>query len=191
MTPPRDLDALERLAKAATPGEWRVLTDYVAGRERWEPVAYCGTSHIWSDGPLVCDDGRADAAFIAAANPETVLALLARLKEVERRNGELATALRRCREAGLDVFGNWEDCDDCGPIADSGEADGCRIHTPTTVADNLAGAIDAAEDLLGPCQCGHDRMGHGDCDERACKTCACRGFALPPLPAPPGDEATT
>ena len=79
------LDELERLADAATPGPWR------------ECGAKDGCGLVWSepvDMPLATTDtdseeegisstrGRklADAAYIAAANPSTVKALIAEIR---------------------------------------------------------------------------------------------------------------
>lgn len=81
------LAELASLARAATPGPWR------AGRTR-EIVS---TSEVCIDtdiGPKVLlsgnsnfiADGERDAAFAAAANPVTVLALLARIAELEVQN---------------------------------------------------------------------------------------------------------
>jgi hypothetical protein len=64
-----DLDDLERLAKAATPGPWDAGT--------------C-EGEVWSDKLLVVWDALPnDAAYIAAANPPTILALIARLRAAE------------------------------------------------------------------------------------------------------------
>jgi hypothetical protein len=69
-----DLSALERLAKAATPGPWRNGAD---------PCHF--------DSPEVTDDKTfsyyvktdADAAFIAALSPSTALALIAHIRKLE------------------------------------------------------------------------------------------------------------
>lgn len=75
-----DLDAIEQSARAATPGPW----EYVAFRhmqhdvftpEDDRPLAEgAGTIHCWH---------AADARHIATANPSTVLALVARVRELE------------------------------------------------------------------------------------------------------------
>jgi hypothetical protein len=62
-----DLDELERLARAATPGPWQaagysVTHEYKPGVSEAVAVSHIARPH--------------DAAFIAAANPETVLALI-------------------------------------------------------------------------------------------------------------------
>lgn len=74
-----DRTQLRALATAATPGPWEYI-----------PTApNRGVDFVRTElGPTVCDFGgypptRADAAFIAAANPTAVLALLDELRECE------------------------------------------------------------------------------------------------------------
>ncbi len=95
MTPcPLDLDALEKLAREATSGRWEAYS------------ASCCPDMGGVEGPKrsVCASvvGRyghpmslADAQFIAAASPETVLALIARVRGLEAETGGLMT---RCKE---------------------------------------------------------------------------------------------
>jgi hypothetical protein len=74
---PLDLDAIEATARAATPGEWRVA-DWT-GDHRVGVEAFHGAGRR----PICVTDELADAAHIAAANPATVLALVARIREFE------------------------------------------------------------------------------------------------------------
>ena len=84
-------DELRRLAGAATPGPWQECGHARGG---------CRCGNVWSvpsDGPVATafleDDSagisvplevmQANAAFIAACDPQTVAALLARLDELE------------------------------------------------------------------------------------------------------------
>jgi hypothetical protein len=68
-----DIKELEALARAATPGEWEALSDWT----------------LWAQHALVCDTDDAahivaaghDAAYIAAANPQTVLKLCEIIRE--------------------------------------------------------------------------------------------------------------
>ena len=77
-----DLDELERLAKAAPPGPWTAeyWCDGSEGGVDVSPSHYVDLKG--GDGDL--DDfiylSEADAAFVAAATPQTVLALIARLR---------------------------------------------------------------------------------------------------------------
>jgi hypothetical protein len=84
-----DLDKLERLARAATPGPWRQ-------REQRDDGS---TLASYEQGCFVESPNMAgeDAAYIAAANPSVVLALIERL----RRLGEVRNILFRfaCADA--------------------------------------------------------------------------------------------
>lgn len=63
---PADLSRLETLAREATPGEWTAARE---GNTYW-------TVMIRGDTPLVRYANECDAAYIAAANPAAVLALI-------------------------------------------------------------------------------------------------------------------
>ncbi len=84
---PLDLDELERLAKAATPGPWKrcsppLRRTFVAAPDSRgsRPV------HLQVTEPCSEDD----ATYIAAANPATLLALIKRLREAEMSEDEIA-----------------------------------------------------------------------------------------------------
>lgn len=71
-----DLDALEAAASIATPGPWVCLSD-----ERRILATKADRSEV-----LVCDDFgmiSPNRAFIAVANPAVILALCARVRELE------------------------------------------------------------------------------------------------------------
>lgn len=74
-----DLDELERLAKAATPGPWIFVN---VGYTFSQSAQY---SIEPSPGVSVWEHNRKDADYIAAANPATVLALIARVRKAEAR----------------------------------------------------------------------------------------------------------
>jgi len=79
------LDELERKAKAATPGPWEAFNDEALAQVEGEEVT---VAHCL--GPLFNDDFiSCDAAYIAAANPAAILALIAQHREAI---GELARA---------------------------------------------------------------------------------------------------
>ncbi len=68
-----DLDALEQIAKAATPGPYWWHEHY--------RCVYAPDGRIMFDRSVGCDDSdRADAAYATAFNPETALALIAALR---------------------------------------------------------------------------------------------------------------
>lgn len=86
---PVDLQAWERLARAATPGNWHVAgwrdpadalkavhvavyTDIAPAPSRVRAVALCGV-----EGGTLDAQSRADAEFIAACSPERILGLIA------------------------------------------------------------------------------------------------------------------
>lgn len=78
-----EFDELKRAAEAATPGPWEYLT------------TASGFRKIKASGKLICgvsSFGCQDAEFIAAANPATILALIARLEAAET---ELAQEQKR------------------------------------------------------------------------------------------------
>ncbi len=78
-----DLNELERLARAATPGPWKACDGRGPG------VAVFWDAPEQDDNFVFYDEtgGRhRDAAYIAAASPNVVLQLIARVRELERRN---------------------------------------------------------------------------------------------------------
>lgn len=85
MTNDIDLDGLEKLAKAATPGPWtwdELMTPFYNDPEgRSCGGEATGVAEIVQDGRddavVIERAGLCDAAYIAAANPATVLALIA------------------------------------------------------------------------------------------------------------------
>lgn len=84
---PLDLDDLLAKAKAATPGPWCAVSDLPS----WAVAAMDGRDPITTKNRVYrrpdrvnggCDER--DAAFIAAANPTTMIALVERVREAER-----------------------------------------------------------------------------------------------------------
>lgn len=75
-----NLDTLARLAAEATPGPWTVLLHsvYPEGRQPgWQPLMLDDTHGVDARWPILAGENMAaDAAFIAAANPITVVALV-------------------------------------------------------------------------------------------------------------------
>lgn len=72
---------LERLARAASPGPWEYQTS-----NGWLRVGTTPANRGRMDGDIVANDAASPAnmAYIAAANPATVLALLDRIAEQEQ-----------------------------------------------------------------------------------------------------------
>ena len=75
-----DLDRLEALANKATPGPWRYA-------DSEDHVTITGFIFAGFDDLFTLQrdsaQGVMDAEFIAAANPQTILALIARIREME------------------------------------------------------------------------------------------------------------
>lgn len=98
---PEEIAALRKLAEAATPGPWTIDT-YA---EEW---AQMRDVSLWAEGDVflanigtpecvVHDGGLANGRYIATANPQTILALLAELDAACNRITELETELKQCR----------------------------------------------------------------------------------------------
>jgi len=99
-----DLDEIERLARAATPGKWSVRETVINGigyGGHWVETDHEDLIQITGSGGArsfthrvfdrqIHDDNEANAAYIAAANPATVLALVARLRAAEAALREIA-----------------------------------------------------------------------------------------------------
>lgn len=69
---------LKQLAEAATPGPWQYL--------EFDPHSIPEACHgvlCTDDMYIGCDVGKKDGAYIAAANPEAVLGLIARIEKLE------------------------------------------------------------------------------------------------------------
>lgn len=88
-----NLDDLERVAKAATPGDWRVRTNRhtTTSGEEWGWVSHMTTQNISLPGMSIsweAPTGRANAAHIATFNPKTALYLISRARDAERLEAE-------------------------------------------------------------------------------------------------------
>ncbi|MFJ2619713.1 ead/Ea22-like family protein [Glutamicibacter sp. NPDC087344] len=98
---PQDLDQLRKIAEQATPGPWEARQSgnfpgkYVVGpRHRPGDI---GRGPIVLMQPIFWDEGSvANAEFIAAFDPETVLALITRTEQAEQD-----------RDAALDANKRW------------------------------------------------------------------------------------
>lgn len=91
-----DLDDIERKAKAATPGPWKLVGTVEQDGGDCEDIIPTGVSCS-----TYCYGGSAERAkdvdldFIAAANPATIIELVRRLRDAEAENKGLAQALDR------------------------------------------------------------------------------------------------
>lgn len=98
--PPVDIAELERLARAATPGEWHAGVDvvWVETVETASDQQCCGQAELECGGrgcvgpreeiyPVqsqqqIAQAGENDAAYIAAASPATILALVEEVRAI-------------------------------------------------------------------------------------------------------------
>lgn len=141
MIPQAKLDDLEKLAREATPGEWTANEWCNAeGYPGWCAVGpvHCGDEADQEDccppDGAAHADAKADSAFIAAANPQTILALVA---EVRAAMG-LVTALEfYAHQEHMMCFENWDTV--------SGEDENWLF--PQYDKDNLPPKLDFAEGL--------------------------------------------
>lgn len=103
-----DTKTLRELAEAATPGGWRIhdrSSTTVIGGKIGHAIAACGQhADNTRDGESLFLELQGNAAFIAAANPETVIGLL---DEVER----LREALEHERNAIFYAMTRGQDYD--------------------------------------------------------------------------------
>jgi hypothetical protein len=95
---------LRKAAEAATPGPWKthLIDDTTIVSDRVDVATTCDSSNVERSDSYNNDFERmeADAAYIAAANPQAILALLderdaltARVAALEAENEKLAAAL--------------------------------------------------------------------------------------------------
>lgn len=90
MTP--HLPALEAIAKAATPGPWGRAPDPCHYDTLSTIVGNC--HRIAEIGGVSVDEQDANAAYIAAANPETVLALIEMIRALEAERDAAVSRVR-------------------------------------------------------------------------------------------------
>lgn len=89
-----DLDRLEALAKAATPGPWKLVGDHDVQAVPAANSIRAETPFVIPAGEYDCDPcvTANDAKFIAAASPDVVLELIAIAHQVRRAAGGVERA---------------------------------------------------------------------------------------------------
>ena len=95
-----DLDRLEALARAATPGPWSNRWDDARGTRRVANVRQLGEDSGWVIAQCQHFGKYANADFITACHPAAILALLARLRAAE---ADLAAERERCARIAEDA----------------------------------------------------------------------------------------
>lgn len=102
MTQPLDLDALEALAKAASPGPWRLMHGDV--------FTACDVD---DDALYIAGDAFGpNATYIAAASPDVVLALIAEVRRLREESLRDAAKFSRLRGAAEWLYTIDNDDDD-------------------------------------------------------------------------------
>jgi hypothetical protein len=115
--PDIDIGELKRLAEAATPGPWATeIIPWGAAERKLSPIQWTGlyvgredderpgkVLDTFIEGNVVAEPAGANAAFIAAFNPQTALALIDRVEAAEGDADALSSeaALLRLTVAGL------------------------------------------------------------------------------------------
>jgi hypothetical protein len=108
-----DLDRLATLAKAATPGPW-----YIEAQRRGEGARSFGVVTVnahesgYPGAEMYGVRSAADAAYIAALDPTTVLDLIAMAREAERLRSYVGRVVAHHRVRNHE-YSEW--CDGCNP----------------------------------------------------------------------------
>lgn len=118
------LEELQMLAEAATPGPWTArglpydgINDPII--EGAHGLYVCQT--VYDMQSITQEHGvDADTAYIAGASPDTVLALIARLREAERLLGNVWFQLRVVGVSSRDFF-----CIHCSNLKSEGHTPDC------------------------------------------------------------------
>lgn len=160
MTDLLDLDALEKVARAATPGEWRSAspkdsgTIFIQSREVRHPNA----EGRWADVAMVskiCWDYDKDADYIATFDPPTCIALLDAARAVPPLQVEvdrLREALTRAERGltwGLGLIVEFADLNGFRNMTD--QELGASVHS---VAVAVSEALDVTRAALTPSESG-------------------------------------
>lgn len=92
---PEEITRLEELAKKATPGNW-IARSLMVAVDDGAGIAHCG---LGIRTPDYVHEQESNAAYIAAANPTTILFLLSSLREKDREIRELKNEVITIDEA--------------------------------------------------------------------------------------------
>ena len=88
-----DLDALEAVAKAATPGPWEAYADRCVRTEPYGPI-------IYDDSCQENENADANMAYVATFDPPTTLALIAEVRSLRARVAEVEASFALDGEDG-------------------------------------------------------------------------------------------
>lgn len=125
--------ALREAAEKATPGRWEYYPGNTSIEYNVDSTDEDQGSIVYVDsGDFTQKQTDLNGAFIASANPSTVLALLDELEAAEKRIAELQIARDKCFKSGLKT--GWE-----YGIADDTEGYNREISDAQAVIDRAAG----------------------------------------------------
>ena len=139
-------DELRKLAEAATPGPWIEdsenhpddISIWAGPADDGQFLGNMGTDHVRQLG-VTCDVERANARFIAAANPQTILALLDELGQCKAQRDGLLVAAKKANR----MYGSlWDSSDGGGFIFPE------RVKDYDEAFDALNKAVANAEDKV-------------------------------------------
>lgn len=128
--PPLDLAALAVIAKAATPGPWKNFGYEIETVPEFDLHRF----DVMSETVASCDLQKTDALHIAAFDPPTVLALIARAEAAEAAIARVEALANDGTFVAIDVYGDLSAAQ-CG--------DGEDLHA-ITMPDLRAALDDAA-----------------------------------------------
>lgn len=214
---PARLDEIEALAKRATPGPWAA---YDSNEGTWPPRpgwsvandAFHNPPADDEDAPWIAVDlhvgQQADAEFIAAADPSTVLALIARTRAVEdalqEARAEVAREQVHCNDERFRLAGQRDEAraerlaelaGATGQALDNRDAELAAAHR---ALDAVTGEEPMNQDEMGGCVwCGGtppgERYGYATADpadhDPDCEWLAARRMLAASRPSPPDPQA--
>jgi len=159
MLTPEEINKLEDLAKAATPGRWS--ESIWTGRIEWPDgvratIMAHGPMHLYKE---INEEAIADAEFIAAANPATILTMISTLRRYRdafkaghsSRDEEVAE-LKQCIE---DHSAEWEAICDQNHRAD-------KLESKLTAYESMLGEMETALSFYADKKAWHDIIVGGD-----------------------------
>jgi hypothetical protein len=145
-----DFDELRRLAQAATPGPWDHEAGSVGAGDEWVVDSF--------------KDHEADAAFIAAANPATVIALLDERDElrIQLRTAQDATvtfaherdaarADLAAANARLEMW--WKELENANGVRDKYKAENAALRERITELENQPYRVEIEQTRAGRSTC--------------------------------------
>lgn len=104
-------------------------------------------------------------------------AALTRAEQAEAEAAALRSTIRTMRDAIQGILGDPENCEECAALSETGDDSPCRC----CASADIWNAYQVANEVLGPCECGHKCSEHFDEDTTRCRLCECSMFKLRPV----------